>query len=1146
MPWNMVVGWRCLFAKLLCLSSCISLASCESLPFGTIPTCNPHDPDGCNGKARVCETPTVQALARDLDELERHIEKYGSVVAQHPDVWGQARLTKHREDFENEMYKELGNFKLTLQGSVAWSDQAYAADAVALSNAAAAAGSSASGKGSSSSAAVVSNSNTPVPSPGVVSNTTLASPTGTAIVSNLSATKPASTSKPASSGNGGNGGAGNGSDGTGSNSNSSTGTPDQSDTFGAFGAITRTPVSTVTGPTYSFLSSGGINVEPEVYLDQKARYINYLNQLRRNNEGDDTADSPGYALDLVRIPVSIFPGKCTEIGHGAEITMTLTPHLSEELLPTTFRNLIINDLVEQISYPVTQFINNPENSIYLDDRRSGGSSGKLSSDVAALFGYVDDDLSRLENGDCEAIKTLQGLRLRLALQPLFGRSEWDWVDDVLKLREPWVGPPPKASGEIDPKKPPGMVFGTSVNQDIVRFRKEFRERDVMRRARTSFQPVSLIPATKSRRAMLPFPPTQMVEVYGYKDVYQIALEAYRGLSKERFAKACLDSDKVYIHLPDIEGYLQEELNGVYKLLENPCNVYLWHVYCTEELANAVRSHQIAHIRDMRNEFKDALIAKAGENAPLGSADTVRESTIALAWATIVESALLTQQLVQDMKESAAAKGCPIPHEGWLPYFLPDPPIEARMAFNEYVRCRWPIHVFALDPVTQQQNISDTFSGRREMQLAMSLAFVSGKINAKNMMRYARRIEFDLATIDLNNTQVGFSHGDETFGWRFYPRFQTPDIESNAKVFFRDLLWGGPNRNALLRQRRLEPGQRECVAIVMMPSFVPYADLTVNSNWFSLTNPKCKLMDTEFAMRVSKSVKTIENCGARVLDADCYCDGDLALLLKRAKQLASRRPLQGTTVQIPYENTLGGFGMFNTGVTDLAPELSGWYGSPSINPIVPTTIFLVGNHFSVHQTRVIAAGNDVIYREMLSRQVMKVVIPPNPNLVGNPNQKFVDIQLATPYGLSQHLLVPVCIAPCPLPCPVPCPSPCGGTMPPVTTAPPTSTTQPVGANGQPSTTAVMNAQSPAGGTQPSSSGGQPSSSGGGQPSSGAGKSSSPSSKSDSKNSSSKASPTEFLFQARLEPDGYEPPVTSATPFISGGSALPTSILPVLSK
>src|SRR5439155_996688 len=149
----------------------------------------------------------------------------------------------------------------------------------------------------------------------------------------------------------------------------------------------------------------------------------------------------------------------------------------------------------------------------------------------------------------------------------------------------------------------------------------------------------------------------------------------------------------------------------------------------------------------------------------------------------VECALLNEQLVQDMREAAAARACCHLPTDWLPYFLPCPPPEARQAFNDYVRCRWPIHVFALDPVRQEQNIADTFSSRREMQLAMSLAFVSGQLSAKSMTRFARRIEMEVETIALNSTQVGFSHGNETFGWRFYPRFQTPDIESNATVFF---------------------------------------------------------------------------------------------------------------------------------------------------------------------------------------------------------------------------------------------------------------------------------------------------------------------------------------------------------------------------
>ena len=57
---------------------------------------------------------------------------------------------------------------------------------------------------------------------------------------------------------------------------------------------------------------------------------------------------------------------------------------------------------------------------------------------------------------------------------------------------------------------------------------------------------------------------------------------------------------------------------------------------------------------------------------------VSTTMAALAWAIIVESALLTDQLEQDMRESAAAKGCCSggPGSVSLPYFLPNPPPEA--------------------------------------------------------------------------------------------------------------------------------------------------------------------------------------------------------------------------------------------------------------------------------------------------------------------------------------------------------------------------------------------------------------------------------------------------------------------------------------
>jgi hypothetical protein len=317
--------------------------------------------------------------------------------------------------------------------------------------------------------------------------------------------------------------------------------------------------------------------------------------------------------------------------------------------------------------------------------------------------------------------------------------------------------------------------------------------------------------------------------------------------------------------------------------------------------------------------------------------------------------LLNERFMQDLKSTQAARGCPCPPNDWAPFFLPHPPPEVCQLFNDYVRCRWPIYVFALDPETEDQNVGDAFSLRRELQLAMSLAFTSGQISARNFTRYVRRIEKDIDTIAINRTMVGFSHGDNTFGWRFYPRVQTPPIDGNFQAIFRDLLIGGQDARYDLRRRRLEPGIRECVALVIMPSFVPYVDLEVTGNWFHLANPKCKLLDMHQTMRLSKSVRRIEERGAQVNERGHYRPGDVSLMMRRVDQLSQRLPLQYQLVSVPYENTHGGFELLSTGVTDLAPDLHGWYGAPGINPDCDTTLILVGDNFSVHQTRVVVGG-----------------------------------------------------------------------------------------------------------------------------------------------------------------------------------------------
>src|SRR5215469_7069373 len=213
---------------------------------------------------------SVEHLAKGIDYLEHHIETFGTVVAQHPDVWGQARLTKHRDEFERTMLDRLDKFLPTLQATVYRSDQAYLAMAFTLS---AAAQPSARNVTSASAAAPPPPSSQANSTPGAAALGLIADPN----------------------------------------------TKD--------GPINRS----LTQPGMSTYGVQSLAIEPTIFLDQMKRYLDHLHELRRINEGDDTADSPGYSLNLVRIPISVLPGKRTRKGYGAELTITAEPYLTDEL-----------------------------------------------------------------------------------------------------------------------------------------------------------------------------------------------------------------------------------------------------------------------------------------------------------------------------------------------------------------------------------------------------------------------------------------------------------------------------------------------------------------------------------------------------------------------------------------------------------------------------------------------------------------------------------------------------------------------------------------------------------------------------------------------------------------------------------------------
>ena len=792
----------------------------------------------------TCKDDRVEQLADEIDWLEHHIDSYGSIVAKQPDVWGQSRLTRHRYEYEAEMKAQLGKFEDLNNASISRSDQSFAGLASAMGR---------------------SDSGSTPPNFTTVQN----------MISN-----PADPNS---------------------------------------GVIDRTaPFTTTSQPfaTFGMGNNNAVSLEPNIHLDHLSDYIGHLDELRRINEGDDTADSPGYALNLVRIPISILPGKNTQRGHGAEVTVIGEAQLGDELLPTTFRNLVVNDLVDLIAPGLTFAVNN----------------GEVRTAICAT-------------------------------------SIGDGPDTIDALMESGGGAIP------DPDR-------------MARSRKlTDRIRKVMRSHTISVS----VPTAKMRRARMPFPPEELVDVIGETQVTLMLRATFEALGGHPADSPCINYN-------DVRGFLGEELQAAYDFLCQPRHSQVWDELASWNLAELIRSRRLGELELRRRNFFQTLgfdeapavegrlvepslgcLCKGPCENDVGTCHICRTSTAVLAWAILVESALLNDRLIEDMRTISASKGYAAGCIWQGPYYGPNTSAEARASFNEYVRRRWPIRIFALDPVSDQQNVEEMFSQKREMQLALAMSVAHGRSTRQTMARYDRMLQTNMATIGLNQTAVGFTHGNDTFGWRFYPRVQAPPTQNNFAAFASTVI-GSNSQTRDLSTRHLEPGMRECAAIIVMPSFVPYVTFDIRSNWFSLTNPKSTDQSMRQAMKLSRSVKSMQqSAGLCAQNAGAYRDGEVARLMRRVDQLDRELPLQTMTAQIPYENTSGGFELFNTGVTDLAPELIGYYGAEGVDTSGTTVVFLVGKGFNLHDTSVIAGGKQVPVT-LISRQVLRAEIPPGVQVI----------------------------------------------------------------------------------------------------------------------------------------------------------------------
>jgi hypothetical protein len=206
------------------------------------------------------------------------------------------------------------------------------------------------------------------------------------------------------------------------------------------------------------------------------------------------------------------------------------------------------------------------------------------------------------------------------------------------------------------------------------------------------------------------------------------------------------------------------------------------------------------------------------------------------------------------------------------------------------------------------------------------------------------------------------------------------------------------------EQSIEPGQRECTALIVMPNFVPKIEFITVANWFRTSQQgDGQKSELEKSSTLARKVDAVENALNRARIEEQYRPEEYQIALERLNQMKSMMPTQRLQVRVPYTADNNDSRIFCSQGGQLRPSLVAWHGRPPEGG-EESTILIEGKNFSVHDTHVIAGGKPA-RSDLVSRNVLEITISkdasPTPSAGGRP---LLDISVATPNGVSNHLLI----------------------------------------------------------------------------------------------------------------------------------------------
>jgi hypothetical protein len=505
-------------------------------------------------------------------------------------------------------------------------------------------------------------------------------------------------------------------------------------------------------------------------------------------------------------------------------------------------------------------------------------------------------------------------------------------------------------------------------------------------------------------AMVAFADTELF--YGRDSIELLKEEAEHQLEKDL-------KDEPHHRAARVSEWVRGELEASYQLLEQAATPVRSSGLAAsldplEQVGEWVASRDFGRIARLQvgRDGDGSVILARGRTMTAQEEPSARRNRVVniLAFALKIQAAGVNRRLKQDMLNQDPTLDAKELKN--LSLFEPEVSEQAFHAFEHYVNAKWPLRVYAIEPVIAQQNVADVFGRRSRSALNLIGEGLVGPAKALAGFTSDRRAAEDETAIRLNPTMVGFGAGQSTFGWIFYPRIQTSAGRNGRLMTDLALLLNGRFPEPVGGNQSIEPGQRECTVLIEMPNFIPKIEFITVADWFRTSEAgDGQKSDLERASVLGRMLVAAENALNQAKIDGRYRPEEYQIATDRLNQLRDMMPTQRLVVRLPYSGDHNDSRIFCSQGLQLRPSLLGWHGKPPTKD-EESTLFLEGSNFSVHDTHVIAGGK-VAASVLVSRNLLQVTIGKDAApTTGECDNLLLDVNVATPNGVSNHLLIPM--------------------------------------------------------------------------------------------------------------------------------------------